>query len=210
MTWFELSEDVLILKSEETHSLATTIQHARLRGVIDTVVTDEEIAIQYDQQIEAVELVSKIEKLKISQVQEKGKQLFELPVCYELGEDLDEVLKFTGLDKEGFIKEHLSGEYQAAYGFIPGFLYLSGLPTHLHCPRKQTPRTKLPAGSVGIGGNKTGVYSLESPGGWQIIGRTPLSLFDIEQSPPALIADQTLVKFVPISKDEFENWDGNT
>jgi len=209
MTWFELSEDVVVLKSEEAHSLATTIKEARLNGILDVVVTDLEVAVQYDQNTDTIELVSKMEKLKIRQEPREGLQIFELPVCYELGEDLAEVLKFTGLTKEEFIKEHASREYQATYGFIPGFLYLSGLPGHLNCARKQTPRTKIPAGSVGIGGNKTGVYSLESPGGWQIIGRTPLRFFDIERSPPSLIPDGVPIKFMPISTDEFENWNGN-
>jgi len=210
MTWFELSENVLVLKSKETHVLAATIRDAAFTEIIDVVATDEEVAVQYDENLNLTELMSEIENLEINREQNEGLEIFELPVCYELGEDLNGVLKFTRLNKEEFIKEHSSGEYIATYGFIPGFLYLSGLSEHVHCPRKQTPRTKLPAGSVGIGGSKTGVYSLESPGGWQIIGRTPLTLFDIEQSPPTLIPDQAPVKFVRISKEEFENWNGNT
>lgn len=209
MKWVQLSEDILVLKPKNTYLLSAVIRHAQLKGVIDVIATDEEVAIQY-QERKPSELINEITQLSVPKEQDQKTEVFELPVCYELGEDLEEVLKITGLERGAFIEQHASAEYKVTYGFIPGFLYLSGLPDNLHCSRQQTPRVKLPAGSVGIGGGKTGIYSLESPGGWQIVGRTPLTLFDIDQSPPTLISHGGLVKFVPIAKDEFEKKSGNT
>jgi KipI family sensor histidine kinase inhibitor len=92
-------------------------------------------------------------------------------------------------------------------GFLPGFLYLGELDTRLHCPRRGTPRKRLEPGSVGIGGSQTGVYPIASPGGWQIIGRTPISMLQLDRSPPAIAQPLDRVRFVPISFTEFQDWD---
>jgi inhibitor of KinA len=91
-------------------------------------------------------------------------------------------------------------------GFMPGFAYMGGLPDALATPRRATPRTAVPAGAVGIGGKQTGVYPLESPGGWNLIGRTPVEIFDIGRTPAALLAAGDQTRFVPISRDDFERW----
>ena len=210
MNWFEFSEDVLIIRPDHTNALVRAINQANLNGVMDVIGSDKEVAVQYSNERKPNDLIKEIQKLNIENVDETKSEVFELPVCYEQGEDLDEVLESTDLNKAEFIKIHKSAQYQAAFGFIPGFIYLSGLPVQLHCPRKQTPRTKIEAGSVGIGGEKTGVYSLESPAGWQIIGRTPLTFFDVNSNPPIKISNGGHVKFVPISKNEFDNWDGSS
>jgi 5-oxoprolinase (ATP-hydrolysing) subunit B len=112
------------------------------------------------------------------------------------GPDLAEVAHACGLDGETFIERHLRGEY-AVYvmGFAPGFPYLGGLDTALHVPRRAQPRTQVPAGSVAIAGAMTGIYPRESPGGWSIIGRTDLKLFDVQASPVALLSVGTRVRF---------------
>ena len=208
MNWFEFTENVLIIKHEHTNALVRVIEKADLKGVIDVVGSDAEVAVQYNDEQKPDNLIHEIDKLQIEGDEDTKCAIFELPVCYELAEDLEDVLEITGLNKLAFIKSLGSVDYQATFGFIPGFIYLSGLPEQLHCPRKQTPRTKIEAGSVGIGGGETGVYSLESPGGWQIIGRTPLTLFDVDKTPPCQIPSGGYVKFMSISKEEFYNWNG--
>jgi KipI family sensor histidine kinase inhibitor len=130
----------------------------------------------------------------------------EIPVCYGsgFGPDLADVAGHTHLSREDVIRIHSSTEYFVYFlGFSPGFPYLGELPEALHAPRLPSPRTRVPAGSVAIGGTQTGVYPLESPGGWRIIGRTPLALFDARKARPALLSMGDLVRFRPISEEEF-------
>jgi len=125
----------------------------------------------------------------------------EIPVIYggEYGADLEDVARHTGLPAERVVELHASAEYLVYFlGFSPGFPYLGGLPAELATPRLPAPRKLVPAGSVAIGGSQTGIYPVDSPGGWRIIGRTPLRLFDAEASPPALLAMGDRVRFVPI------------
>jgi len=139
-------------------------------------------------------------------INQSSPQRYEVPVCYELGLDWDEVEGHAGLSREKIIGLHISGSYTVAMqGFIPGFLYLSGLSEKIACPRREEPRTKIPAGSIGIGGNQTGIYSLESPGGWQIIGQTPISFFDASKTPPSQVEAGDKVVFKKISEEEFQN-----
>ncbi|MCP4457619.1 MAG: allophanate hydrolase subunit 1 [Cytophagales bacterium] len=210
MNWIDFSENVMIIKHENATVLADAVRATKLTGVIDVVGSDEEVAIQYSPDCKSEELIERISQLEFSIEQNQNVEIIEVPVCYELGEDFENVLEMTGLDKEVFIETHISNAYQASFGFIPGFIYLKGLSKQLHCSRKQTPSTKIPAGSVGIGGEKTGVYALESPGGWQIIGRSPLTFFNKNSSSPSPIPSGRLVKFFRISLDEFNDWNGGS
>ena len=133
----------------------------------------------------------------------------EVPVCYggEHGPDLGEVATHCGLGPGDVIERHSGAAYEVyAIGFVPGFPYLGGLPPSLRTPRRVTPRTRVPAGSVGIGGSQTGVYPFATPGGWQIIGRTPLALFAAGRTPPALLRAGDRVRFRAISAEEFSAW----
>lgn len=133
----------------------------------------------------------------------------EIPVCYggELGPDLGAVAERAGLGGADAAALHAGADYLVyAIGFTPGFPYLGGLPAPLHTPRRDTPRARVPAGSVGIGGAQTGVYPLASPGGWQIIGRTPLALFRPAENPAALLRPGDLVRFRSITQAQFESW----
>jgi inhibitor of KinA len=133
----------------------------------------------------------------------------EIPVCYaaDLALDLEEVARHTQLTHEEVIRRHSATEYRVqCVGFTPGFPFLSGLAAELSTPRRASPRSKVPAGSVAIGGAQTGIYPLQSPGGWNIIGRTPLPLFDIRRDPPVLLQAGDRVRFRPISREEFDNW----
>ncbi len=125
----------------------------------------------------------------------------EIPVCYggACGPDLEFVARHTGLEPVRVIELHSSVEYLVYFlGFSPGFPYLGGLPRELATPRLAAPRKSVPAGSVAIGGGQTGIYPMESPGGWRIIGRTALRLFDEDARPPALLRMGDHVRFVPV------------
>ena len=132
--------------------------------------------------------------------------IVEIPVCYggELGPDIEYVAKVNNLTVEEVIEIYSKGEYLVyMIGFAPGFPYLGGLSERIHTPRRQTPRTAIPAGSVGIAGSQAGVYPIETPGGWQIIGQTPLKLFDLNSKEKTLLKCGDIAKFYPISYDEY-------
>ena len=139
--------------------------------------------------------------------QQTDNQIIQIPVCYDpaFGFDLQELSSFYQLKKEEIIEIHSSVVYTVyMIGFVPGFPYLGGLSEKLTAPRRQNPRAAIPAGSVGIAGQQTGIYPLETPGGWQIIGRTPLKLFDVNRQQPSLLKAGDKLKFEQISLREFE------
>lgn len=130
----------------------------------------------------------------------------EVPVCYggEFGPDLGRVAAQAKLSPEDVIKRHAKAEYRVhLIGFAPGFPYLGGLPKELITPRHAKPRMAVPAGSVGIGGEQTGIYPQVTPGGWNLIGRTPLRLFRPQDDPPVLLQAGDIVKFRPVTAEEF-------
>jgi inhibitor of KinA len=138
-------------------------------------------------------------------------QRIEIPVCYggDLGPDLKDVAALHGISLERAIELHSSPLYIVYFlGFAPGFPYLGGLPQALATPRLETPRAKVPQGSVGIGGNQTAVYPFATPGGWRLIGRTPLAMFRRNQARMNLLQIGDYVKFRPISKEEFAEFPG--
>lgn len=123
-------------------------------------------------------------------------RLVEVPVVYD-GEDLASVAALTGLSEAEVVRRHTAPDYVVAFlGFAPGFPYLVGLDPRLHVPRRSSPRTSVPAGSVGLAGPQTGVYPQATPGGWRLIGRTSVALFDVTRDPPALLAAGDRLRFV--------------
>lgn len=131
----------------------------------------------------------------------------DIPVCYDeaFGPDLSDVALLNRLSTEEVIRIHLSGEYYVSFiGFTPGFGYLGGMSPRIAAPRLPTPRIRVPAGSVAIGGNQTGIYPTATPGGWRIIGRSPLRLFVPDREPPSLLAIGGEVRFRRISRAEFD------
>ena len=136
-------------------------------------------------------------------------RLVEIPVCYggAFGPDIEDVARRHELEPEDVIRIHTSGDYLVyMVGFMPGFAYLGGLSPRIATPRRPSPRTAVPAGTVGIGGDQTGVYPLVSPGGWNLIGKTPLRIFDIQRAEPTLLAAGDRVRFRQISLSEFSDW----
>lgn len=138
-------------------------------------------------------------------------RLVEVPVCYggEFGPDLEFVAARNHLTTSDVIDIHAGGEYLTyMVGFAPGFAYLGGMSTQIASPRRDVPRLAVAAGSVGIAGGQTGIYSIKTPGGWQIIGRTPLRLFRPEGETPTLLSMGDKVRFRPITEGEFRDWKG--
>jgi len=138
-----------------------------------------------------------------------ARKLVEIPVCYggEYGPDIGDVAGHAGAEASDVVAWHAGARYLVhAIGFTPGFPFLGGLPDSICTPRRGTPRSRVPAGSVGIGGRQTGVYPIASPGGWNIIGRTPLALFSPERSPASLLMPGDRVRFRRITEKDFESW----
>ncbi len=141
------------------------------------------------------ELAAGLPELELPDPEEVAGEPVEIPVTYD-GEDLPEVARLTGLDPEEVVRRHTAPEYTVAFlGFSPGFPYLVGLDPALEVPRRDTPRTSIPAGSVGLAGGQAGIYPTASPGGWQLIGRTEVTLFDPERDPPALLGPGSRLRF---------------
>ena len=186
-------------------------------GVLEIVPTYCSVSIYFDEIICEASLLKKraqeiIKELAdIKEFSEDTARIITIPVCYEDKEfapDLEKVALHAKLSKEEVIKLHSSSDYLIyMMGFLPGFPYLGGMDQRLETPRLETPRTKIPAGSVAIGGAQTGLYPVESPGGWNIIGRTPLRLFDVKRKPFFLYEAGDKIRFLPITREEFENFD---
>ena len=141
------------------------------------------------------ELAAALPELELPPAEAVAGEPVEIPVRYD-GEDLDEVARLTGLEVDEVVRRHTDPEYTVAFlGFSPGFPYLVGLDPALEVPRRDTPRTSIPAGSVGLAGNQTGIYPTASPGGWQLIGRTETVLFDAERDPPSLLGPGSRLRF---------------
>jgi inhibitor of KinA len=131
----------------------------------------------------------------------------EVPVCYDedLAPDLRDVARHVGLSADEVVRLHAGATYVVRFlGFSPGFPYLAGLPERLAMPRLERPRVRVPAGSVAIAGGQAGVYPQATPGGWRVVGRTPLRLFDADREPPALLRMGDLVRFVPVPRARFD------
>ena len=196
----------------EANQRVTALKHAleaaHIPGVVESVPTYRSLLVYFEPlQIRASELRETICRLHHSAtVHELPKRkLVKIPVAYggEFGPDLDIVARHNNLRAEEVIRIHSSARYLIyMLGFMPGFPYLGGLPPEIATPRKTTPRLKIPAGSVGIAGNQTGIYPTESPAGWQIVGRTPLKLFEPSREPPALLQAGDYLTFVRITPEE--------
>ncbi|MFT0803059.1 5-oxoprolinase subunit PxpB [Bacillus swezeyi] len=161
----------------------------------------------FDSPYEKVKTLIKKSLKELTIEEEAEKRTIEIPVCYggRFGPDLEEVARINGLTPKEVIDIHTAGEYLVyMIGFAPGFPYLGGMSEKIAAPRRSSPRTSIPAGSVGIAGMQTGVYPLSTPGGWQLIGNTPLDLFRPHEQPPSLLKAGDVVKFVRVTEEEYE------
>lgn len=186
---------------DEVLALHADLAGRRPEGVIDLVPAARTLLVRVDPARTTVEALAAALQERRPQpgARPAGGEL-EVPVTYD-GEDLEEVGRRTGLGAEGVVAAHTGQTWTVAFcGFAPGFGYLVGQDDRLHVPRRDTPRTRVPAGSVGLAGEFTGIYPRESPGGWQIIGHTDLRTWDADRQPPALLAPGTRVTFRAVSR----------
>ena len=190
-------------------ALNSRVLTAKLPGVVETIPAFASLLITYDPLVTEYDTIADaVQKLADADgadaAAEEGR-LVTIPVCYggDFGPDLPFVAQHAGMTEEEVIALHAGREYQIyMLGFLPGFPYLGGLDERLFTPRLGTPRTAIPAGAVGIGGEQTGIYPIASPGGWQLIGRTPLKLFDPASGTlPYAAGDR--IRFTPITAAEF-------
>jgi KipI family sensor histidine kinase inhibitor len=182
---------------ETVHRLHAALRDLDPPGVVELVPGYRTLLVvaEPDRAGVLAELAAGLPELELPPAEAVAGEPVEIPVSYD-GEDLPEVAKLTGLEAEEVVRRHTAPEYTVAFlGFSPGFPYLVGLDPALEVPRRATPRTSIPAGSVGLAGTQTGIYPTASPGGWQLIGRTEVTLFDPDRDPPALLAPGSRVRF---------------
>ena len=192
--------------------IAATVQLMReqhIEGVVDVIPSFCALLINYDPRVIGYEEIkSRIKDLLRLEIKagEERKKVFEIPVCYggEFGPDIATIAEHAGLSEQEVIELHSSRDYLIyMLGFLPGFCYLGGLDERIFTPRLASPRLKIDAGSVGIGGSQTGIYPLDSPGGWQLMGKTPVKTYDPDREVPILFEAGNYIRFVPVSEEEF-------
>lgn len=187
------------------HALARKIEEQHIEGIVEVVPTFRSVLVQYDVFVCSY---SKISDMilgladHLDGFDKTTKKIVKIPCCYgaRFGLDLADMEKLTGLDRDEIIAIHSATDYKIyMLGFLPGFVYLGGLDKRIEVPRLKTPRVKIRKGAVGIGGNQTGIYPMDSPGGWRLMGATPIDLYDENREPPILLAAGEYIRFVPIS-----------
>lgn len=206
----ELDQEITPGINDRVHALDHQMHKNPLQGAREWVPGYSSMLVLYDPlKIKFTEIEGWVlESLENSSSEKiKSKKEILIPVHYggEKGPDLDFVAVYHHMSPEEVIRKHSEVVYRVGMmGFTPGFAYLMGLDSTLATPRLETPRTHVPAGSVGIAGGQTGIYPLESPGGWQIIGRTEKKLFDPEDDPYFLLSPGDLVRFVPVDEEKIK------
>lgn len=202
----EISEEI----NRKVIKLARKLEEKHLSGVEELVPAYASLLVYYNPiKIRYYDLINEINSIEINEIDlsEFSAKVHEIPVLYggAAGQDLKNVADYHGLTVEEVISIHSGTTYRVyMLGFAPGFPYLGGLDPRLHTPRLKSPRIKIPAGSIGIAGQQTGIYPLSTPGGWRIIGHTPISLFRPNLADqPVLISAGDLIRFVPISEKQY-------
>lgn len=190
-------------------ALAARVEAARIAGVVELVPTFRSLMIHYDPLVlTSADLCRRLEVLAVDlDVAEIPGRDIELPACYEgdLAPDLEFVARATKLDPAEVAALHAAVTYRVyCLGFLPGYPYMGDTDPRLYVPRRENPRVRVPMGSVCMAVGQTGVYSLESPGGWHLVARTPVRLFDLARADPVLLAPGDRVKFRPVSRAEHD------
>ena len=200
------------LNNLKSSTLTNYLEKLELNEIEDIISLKSSVGILFNpHKISSSDFIKKTKNLLTNKnLTNKNKmKTWEIPICYDkdFAIDLNEISTKCKIDVDQVIKKHNNKTYEVdIVGFLPGFLYLGKLDDSLHLPRKNNPRTHIPEGSIGIAGNQTGIYNIESPGGWNIIGRTPLRLFDKLKNPPIKIKQGDKIIFKEITKEEFNNY----
>jgi KipI family sensor histidine kinase inhibitor len=196
--------------NRRVRALVHALDAAAIPGILDLVPTYRSLLVTYDPlQLAPADLRQALEQVegRLAQAPARAARVLEVPTTYggEVGPDLAFVASHNGLTEDEVVRIHSGTDYLVyMMGFSPGFPYLGGMSGRIATPRLATPRTAIPAGSVGIAQAQTGIYPVESPGGWQLIGRTPIKLFDPARHPPVLIEAGDYIRFVPISREAYD------
>jgi inhibitor of KinA len=208
----EVGDEIHTTVNQAVRGLFITLEQAPIAGVIDAVPTYRSVLITFNPLAISLSTL----QAQIARVWKRMKpgdlpepESFEIPVCYggRSGPDLEWVARYTGMTPEEVIQLHTGTSYRVfMIGFTPGHPYMAELPEALYTPRRETPRSHVPRGSVGIGTKQTVIYPFESPGGMHILGCTPWALFDPNRSPPTLLNMGDCVRFFPIQEEETAYW----
>jgi len=210
----ECGDGIDLTVNEKVRRMTEILRVERPEGVESVIPAYRSLSVVYDPlRVSVLKLREHIWELehRLDRTEIPAPRFLEIPVCYgmEFGPDIEFVAEHNHITLDDVVHLHTLPSYHVfAVGFIPGFCFLGGLPKQLHTPRLETPRMSVPAGSVGIAECQTGVYPLESPGGWQLIGRTPLRLFAPDRPDPFLCRVGDNIRFVAISEDEFDRKKG--
>ena len=208
----EFEERIDIEVNARTIALADAVQGAAIAGVCDVVPTYRSVAIYFDPlRVDYDALMTRVEH-ELAQPRAQVTTTtapISIPVCYggELGPDLPSVAAFARVSEDEVVRLHTSTTYRVfMLGFVAGFAYMGIVDRRIAMPRHATPRVRVPPGSVGIAGVQTGIYPAETPGGWQLIGRTPVKPFDPARAEPFLMKAGDAVQFVAIAREEYDRW----
>jgi KipI family sensor histidine kinase inhibitor len=208
----ELGDEISPAVNQKVCEIFVGLDQQAIDGILELVPGYRSLLVVYNPlRIDLKELKRQIDETlgQLDTSQLPTPKTVEIPVVYgeEYGPDLDWVAEFQKITPEEVIQLHTQPIYRVyMIGFMPGYTYLGEVPDALVTPRRETPRTHVPRGSVGIAQKQTGIYPVESPGGWQIIGQTPVGLFDPQQNPPSLLEMGDQVKFYAISKKDMLKW----
>jgi KipI family sensor histidine kinase inhibitor len=208
----ELGDEISPQVNRRVREFYVVLMESPIEGLIEIVPAYRSFLIIYDPlKLDLVMIKNRMEDLqkKIEGIEIPEPKTLEIPVVYggEYGPDMEWVARYHNIRVEEVIQLHTGTTYQVyMIGFMPGFPYMGELPESLATPRRETPRTVIPQGSVAIAQRQTGIYPVESPGGWQILGRTPLKLFNPHHSPPTLLEMGDVVQFFSIGEEEFKRW----
>ena len=206
----EFEERIDLAINARAISLARSLQGSPVGGVRDVVPTYRSVAVFFDPlRTDYDALLDRLTRDAARPIEETAEHRgpIRIPVCYgaDFGPDLPGVARFARMTEDEVVALHAAGTYHVfMLGFVPGFAYLGSVDPRIAAPRHTTPRVRVPPGSVGIAGAQTGIYPAETPGGWQLIGRTPLKPFDIGRPDPFLMKPGDSVTFLPIDRAEYE------
>jgi KipI family sensor histidine kinase inhibitor len=208
---YACGDDLVAVECLDTRSAQALADHLRDSGEwrecvagIASCVAQFDLAL-----VSAEEAAQRLQSAvrTVPEVRDAAAEVIEVPVCYggDHGPDLDDVCDLLGMDRDTFIGHHTGSEYPVEMlGFTPGFAFIGGFDAAQNVPRRPQPRVRLASGSIGIAGGRTGIYTLAGPGGWQIVGRTPLMLFDAGAEQPFKLRAGMRVRFVAIDAGEFD------